>query len=88
MPEPLAVDLKEASRRCGYSVKTLRRAIEAGELAAVKATAKIVVMVEDLRRFLEGNKIVPSSSIAKHVNKKVAMTKVACGGQTRTRKTR
>ena len=86
--EPLAIDLKNASVRCGYSVKTLRRAIDAGELVAVQATAKIVVMMEDLRRYLERHKIVPASSVAKPVNKKVAMPKLACGGQARTRKSR
>ncbi len=52
---PISVDLKTASAKCGYSIKTLRRAIQRGELRAIKATRKIVILVADLQAYLEAN---------------------------------
>ena len=57
---PLTMDLKQAALHCSCSVKTLRRAIAAGKLQAIKATAKITVMTDDVRRYLEAHKIMPS----------------------------
>jgi len=83
MITPLAVDLKTAASMCGYSVKTMRRAIKKGDIAAIGATAKIVVLVDDLRDYLERHKLstsVAKSTSSKPVNKKVARTKLDSGG--------
>jgi hypothetical protein len=82
--EPLSVDLKRASEMCGYSVKTLRRAIDAGKLPAVRATAKVVILLDDLRAYLEASKIVPSLPVSKVVKETFKRTKVASDGQPRT----
>ena len=82
---PLSVDLMRASEMCGYSVKTLRRAIDAGKLRAVRATVKVVIMVDDLRAYLEASRIVPELPASKSVKKHFKGTKVDSGGQERTR---
>jgi hypothetical protein len=73
---PISVDLKTASSMCGYSSKTLRRAIERGDLRAIGATRKIVILVDDLRDFLESHALDVSQSRLKSVNKKDKGTRV------------
>ena len=82
---PLSLDLRKASAMCGYSVKTLRRAIDTGKLPAVRATAKVVILLDDLRAYLEAHKIVPSVPAAKLVKGKSARSKMDSHGQQRTR---
>jgi hypothetical protein len=82
---PIAVDLKRASAMCGYSTKTLRRAIDSGELLAVRATHKIVVRVDDLNSYLDAHRVVPGPEASRNlVNKKVAVPGLPSGGQKKT----
>ncbi len=83
--QPISVALKTASAMCGYSEKSLRRAIKDGKLSAIRATAKIVIMVADLTCFLEGNKFT-GPEVAKPVNKKFAVPKLDRLGQGKTNK--
>ncbi|MEQ1852592.1 MAG: helix-turn-helix domain-containing protein [Chthoniobacteraceae bacterium] len=88
--QPIAADLKTCAAMCGYSVKTLRRAIEAGELPAVRATSKIVILISDLHRYLEGHKeqsLGPIKGSSKVVKKNFAAPNVVRSGQRRTTKT-
>jgi hypothetical protein len=54
--EPLApayLDLKAASAWCCLSTRSLRRAIEAGQLKAFRRGGKILVRVPDLQTWVE-----------------------------------
>ena len=47
--EPLAVDLREASRLTSLSVRTLRRYAQTGRLSVVRLGRRILVPLESLR---------------------------------------
>jgi hypothetical protein len=82
--QPTFVDLKRASARVSLSVKTLRRAIDNGDLPSFHPTRKTLVRVEDLDLYIETHKIQPQSSARKSVNKKVTRSAVVTSGQQRT----
>jgi excisionase family DNA binding protein len=50
--EPLAVDLKTASKLASLSVRTLRRQISAGHLRSIRVGRRLLVPVASLRALL------------------------------------
>lgn len=51
-PFRLALTLPEAAAACGYSLGTIRKAIDDNYLVPAYANAKPVIMVEELERWL------------------------------------
>lgn len=51
-PEKLSYTLREAAAASGYSEKTIRRAINAGNLPVYYPTSRPTILVEDLRTWL------------------------------------
>jgi excisionase family DNA binding protein len=54
MTEKMAMPLNEAAAAIGVSHWTLRKAIDAGKLKAMRVGRKILVSPDELRKFLEG----------------------------------
>lgn len=54
MSEKLAMPLSEAAVAVGLSHWTLRKAINAGKLKAMRVGRKILVSPDELKRFLTG----------------------------------
>ncbi len=55
--EKLAVKLSEAAAMLSMSESTLRRKIEAREIAVCRASRHITIAVEELKRFLARNTV-------------------------------
>ena len=53
--EPLAVDLREASRLTSLSVRTLRRYAQTGRLPVVRVGRRILVPLESLRTLVRSD---------------------------------
>jgi hypothetical protein len=53
MTEPLAVTIPDAATLSGVSPRTIRRAIHSGRLVASYPTSRPIILVEELRRWLE-----------------------------------
>ncbi|MFK3835793.1 hypothetical protein [Microbacterium sp. NPDC087868] len=52
LPQRVALNLKDAAAACGYSVDSIRFAIDRNELVPAYANTKPVIMVEELVRWV------------------------------------
>ena len=58
----LAVTFAEAAEMCAVSIDTIRRAVRTGDLPATYPTARPVVLVDDLRTWLDAAPKQPRSA--------------------------
>lgn len=58
-PFKLALTLAEAADACGYSISTIKRAVERGELTKRYANSNPVILVSELTEWLESLPEVP-----------------------------